>query len=249
MKGLFLGFPAMIFLIACGSNGPDSSRRRYLEHHSPSSGDPESKSDGLLSFGDSANSSEDESEGSDDDLQDSDSEASLSMEEAGKRAELRRACKFKADHILNDEDQVRFFKINIIIRGEEEFFPLREIIKEKEITGWRAWFEWADFKIMNSGENKVTFHNEELIVPYKYDRNEEYGDWCPSEGPCIVRIIYRGVIKPDKGHSGSAEKGQKTLAGWQSMGDLVAKIQFAGKVLDFSACDSVSELILKKSKN
>ena len=235
MKFFCLILLAMAFLIACGSE-PRSSRQRYTGHDSPSSGESQSRpAGGILNFGDSADSSEAEPVEDDEDSSVSAPEESLSMEEAGKKTELRRMCEFKKDHILNDDEQVRFFKKNIIIRGEEEFLPIKEIIKEKEITGWKAWFEWADFKIMNSGRNKVTFHDDEFIVPYKYDKNEEYGDWCPSEGLCIVRVIYNGAIKEDL----SEQVKGKPLTGWQSMGDLIARVQFAGKVLDFSACDSV----------
>ena len=238
MKYLFLSLLMLVFLFACDPGEPDSSRRRHIEQHSSGSDKPTNQEgEGPLHFSASPSPQVEKDDGS----EVLNMEEPPSMEEAEKKEELRRMCEFKEDHILNEEDQVAFFEKDIIIKGSEQPLPIKEIIKERERTGWEDFFDlFSDFSIMKSGENQVVFQNNELVVPYKYDKGEKYGSWCPAEGKCIVRVIYRGLIKSNENSVEPSEDSSKQtpLMNWQVTGDLIAQVQFAGKFLDFSECDN-----------
>lgn len=239
MKYLFLSLLMLVFFSACDPGEPDSFRRRPIKQHSSGSDTPNNQEEEtVLQF----TPPESSAEKKDDNSGILNGDKLLSLEEAEKRAALSRMCEFKEDHILNEEEKVAFFKEDIIIKGSEKPVPVKEIIKKRERTGWDFFLDWLpDFKMMNSGENQIAFDNSELIVPYKYDKDEKYGNWCPEEGECIVRVIYRGLITSNENSAEPSENSSKKtpLMSWQVTGDLMAQVQFAGKFLDFSECGNV----------
>ena len=105
-----------------------------------------------------------------------------------------------------------------LITLEGVYQKIPEIFKNS--PGWHL---QDDFKFIS--RNQV-FKGDTLVLPYKYDNSEKYGNWCPETEDCIVYIVLKGDIYepryPDNFFVYS--------------GKLLIRIVFNNQLLDFSIC-------------
>lgn len=190
MKYFLVSFFLVVFLGACDSDVSDSPD---IGRHDQASTNPDQADQRAIPGGASVSSLP---EGSDFNIPNR--KPPLKFAEMESLMDLRRMCDFKKDHIVSKDDQLVAFNRRLILKGSKEPLPVREIIKDKEHETWSTeWFgDWhSDVKIVNNSRNRVTLYDGKLFVPYEYDKEEEYGDWCSEEEECIVWVIYKGAIQ------------------------------------------------------
>lgn len=144
--------------------------------------------------------------------------------------QVNKICLFKEDHIISEG--VSFSGPNIILEGSDEPEPVVEIIKEKHF--------WIVGLLKDFSEEKVNpVENGVLVISYEYD-GDDYSDWCPEEGDCLVEVVYQGatgdaIYQKEK----PRYKYQTWITssdGYVYTGNLTVQIRFAGQVPDFSGC-------------
>ena len=120
-----------------------------------------------------------------------------------------KVCQFKEDHVDGE-----------LQRTGSGALP--DVIKEKTIWGR------DDFTVQSTASQ-----NNGVVRTYHYDKEEEYGPWCPESGDCVVQVIYSGNITEKQAVGRVVRTGLKK---WEYSGDLAVQVNFSGKLLDFSGC-------------
>ena len=149
------------------------------------------------------------------------SEESTSVSSPTDEGQKEKVCQFKKDRVISD---VNFAGPEATLAGSDIPKRIVGIIDE---GGFAGFGKALSKKQPVPGEGGVIF-------PYEYT-GEEYSDWCPSEGECIVEVVYQGA-------EGSIYKKEKThprMPGgyYVYKGNITIQILFAGQVLDFSGCN------------
>lgn len=133
-----------------------------------------------------------------------------------------KVCQFKKDHVTSD---VSFSGPEAILAGSDVPKRIVGIIDEGGYVGF-----WKDLS-----KRQTVPGQGGVVLPYEYT-GEEYSDWCPSEGECIVEVVYRGA---DENAIYKKEKTHPRAPGgyYVYKGNITLQILFAGQVLDFSGCN------------
>ena len=141
---------------------------------------------------------------------------------------VNRVCLFKENHIISE---VEFSGPNILLEGSDEEKEIAEIIEEKHFLNFGPFTDFSDGEA-GSVEKGV------LVISYDYD-GDDYSDWCPEEGECVVEVVYKGATGDaiyQKKQSYLYEKWTSSFDGYVYKGNLTVQIRFPGQVLDFSGC-------------